>query len=103
LRLLGNPAAADGVQRDGTGAKENKGESDGDKAEGKFVPAFAKQAVLPMNFFDGDGHIDHDSQRGDAGEEAKNQGDPAQKFSRNGKIGEPSRQAKASNSLNLVG
>jgi hypothetical protein len=95
-------ATQDGIERHWTGAEEDQGE--GDRCEGKreFVTTWTAQAILEVYLPDCHGHVDEDRQRGEAGEEAEDHGDPAEELGSSGKIGEPTGQAKTAHKLHVI-
>ena len=87
-RLLESSAAgrADVVEGDGAGAEKNEGEGEGCEGERELISVLAQEAVVKVNFGDGDAQIEADCGAGDASEEADKDEDPSEKFGEGGEI-----------------
>ena len=72
-RLLESSAAgrADVVEGDGAGAEKNEGEGEGCEGERELISVLAQEAVVKVNFGDGDGKIDADRKSSHASEQAQ--------------------------------
>jgi len=90
------------IEGDGSAAEEDQCEGQGGQGEREFVTVLAHQSVVPVNFCDGDRHIDADSEGGGAGEEADQQEQSAEEFREGGEIAGPGGQTKAMNELGVV-
>ncbi len=95
-------AATEAVQRDGTCPKEGQCKSNRRQRKRELVTALAEQAVLPMHFPDGYGHVDQDGECGETSEESHDHQDASKEFRTGGQVRHPARQAQAADHVHVV-
>jgi hypothetical protein len=90
------------IEGDGAAIEAHQGKSQNRKGEGKFVSPIARQSVVKVHFGDGDAYIDAKRESGNAGEQADEDEDSAEKFGESRDVCTPGRKAQAGNQLNVM-
>jgi hypothetical protein len=90
------------VESDWPGAEEDKSKRQSGQGKRKLGAAVSHQAVMKVNFGDGDGHIDANGKSRDAGEQAKQNQEAAKELGESGEIRGPAGESQADYELHMV-
>src|SRR5579862_2977013 len=90
------------IEGNGAAAEKDQSECDGGESEREFKAAVSGQAVVPVNFDNGDNHIDADGKSRRASEKADQNEQAAEELGESGEIGAPPGEAEALHNLNVV-
>jgi hypothetical protein len=88
------------VESDGAAAEKDEGKGEGGQGQGGFVSA--DQTAVNVEFGDGDGQIDADSEGCDASEEAEQDEEASKEFGEGGNVGGPGGEPEAGDKLSVV-